>query len=63
MQDDQRIVAAGLQAEVLDQLRSQLVQVAMQQAQETQAGGERDGTLGGLENRDRAQRAPPRDGV
>jgi hypothetical protein len=40
-----------------------VVQVLAQQTQQTQAGGQRDGALGGLENRDRPQRPPPGDGV
>jgi len=56
-------VAAGLQAEVLDQVHGEVVQVLAQQTQQTQAGGQRDGALGGLENRDRPQRPPPGDGV
>jgi hypothetical protein len=39
------------------------MQVLMQQAQKTQAGGERDATLDGLEDRNGPQRAPCRDRV
>jgi hypothetical protein len=63
VQDDRGIVSAWLQAEVFDQLRGEAVQVVTQQAQKPQAGGERDGALGGLENRDGPQRPPPGDGM
>jgi hypothetical protein len=54
-------VSAGLQAEVLDQIRCQSMQILMQQTQEAQACCQRDGTLRGLEDRDGAQRPPLRD--
>jgi hypothetical protein len=39
------------------------MQVLVQQAQKAQAGGECDGTLDGLEDRDGPQRPPRCDGV
>jgi hypothetical protein len=54
-------VSARLQAEVLDQVCCQSMQILMQQAQKAQACRKRDGAFRGLENRDGAQRPPLRD--
>jgi hypothetical protein len=56
-------VFAGRQPEVRDQSGCKSMQILMQQAQKTQAGGQRGGALDGLEDRDRPQRPAPRDGM
>lgn len=57
MKEQRRIFGSGIQADVTDQRRRDVVKVTMQQADQSEAGGERDEALEGLHGGNRAQRS------